>query len=269
MMSKINKKVFSATVFAVITTVLIVSLFLALPASTQPSIKQAVPESQFNIDIAYAYVGPVPTDKESYFSTKYNQTMIHDSKYPSAVFLNFTRVPGIQIGSCDAVIQVYGIKVTTDTGIAEYHAWSAGTGYATIADEDFSTLTTSASKLIDRNLYRSSGGTFSFNWTENKSILSKTIGSVGSYTGNHSYATDLSTFDLSSKGIPNEVTVAVYRLGYVTMSKGEVTLYQDAIAEKPVAQVELSKYDTGFLYNRIVPSEQLGQIDLFHPKNSG
>jgi hypothetical protein len=125
MMSKINKKVFSATVFAVITTVLIVSLFLALPASTQPSIKQAVPESQFNIDIAYAYVGPVPTDKESYFSTKYNQTMIHDSKYPSAVFLNFTRVPGIQIGSCDAVIQVYGIKVTTDTGIAEYHAWSA------------------------------------------------------------------------------------------------------------------------------------------------
>ena len=136
----VTKKTCYAILFAVIAAVLILCSFSTLSASTQPAIKPAGPESQFQVEIAYAYVGPLPPDKASYYSTKFNETMVPASKYPSAVFLNFTSFPSIQISSCDAVIQVYGVKITADTGPTEYHAWSAGTNYTAFTQEDFTTL---------------------------------------------------------------------------------------------------------------------------------
>lgn len=192
--------------------------------------------------------------------------MVHVIKYPSAVFLNSTRFPSIQISSCDAVIQVYGVKITADTGPTEYHAWSAGTAYTAFTQEDFATLTRYSDDLIDISLYRSIGGTFSFNWTANKSFLSHTIGSVGSYSSNITY-TKPSVYDLSSEGIPNKISVEVYRIGYVTVSNSSVTIHQDDPTVKPVAYAQLSKYEDGFIYNNIVPNEQLPQIDLFHPSS--
>lgn len=295
----VAKKTVMAMIFAVIAAVLLFSLFSTIYAFTQPAytpdketsastqlkftdgngqsktpvavapiasaIKPAGPESQFQVGIAYAYVGPLPPDKASYCSKRFNETMVHASKYPSAVFLNFTRVPSIQISSCDAVIQVYGVKIAVDTGPTEYHAWSAGTNYTTLAQEDFSTLIRCSDNLIDRNLYRSIGGTFSYMWTADESILSHKIGSVGEYTGNHTQIKP-SIFDLSSAGTPNTVSVEVRRIGYVTITNSSVTIHEDAITvNKPVAYAQLSKYEGGFICNNIVPTEQLPQIDLFHP----
>ena len=152
MIKKLSNKTYYTLLFTIIAVTLMLVLFSTLPASTQPSVKQAGSESQFRVEMAYAYVGPLPEDKASYYSTRFNETMVHASKYPSAVFLNFTRIPSIQISSCDAVIQVYGVKITTDTGQSEYHAWTAGTAYnyTTFTQEDFGTIARYADELIDR-----------------------------------------------------------------------------------------------------------------------
>ncbi|MEM3378050.1 MAG: hypothetical protein QXV09_02935 [Candidatus Bathyarchaeia archaeon] len=72
--------------------------------------------------------------------------------------------------------------------------------------------------------------------------------------------------DLSSAGIPNAISVEVYRIGYITMTNGSVTIHEDPAADsKPVAYAQLTRYGDGFIYNTIVPTEQLSQIDLFHP----
>ncbi len=274
-----------ACLLIVTTAVMLLSLFLTISAFNQLSftdgtgrpktpvavdpvasvVEQAGLESQFQVEIAYAYVGPLPPDNASYYSAKFNQTMVHARKYPSAVFLSFTRVPSIQISSCDAVVQVYGVKIAADTGPTEYHAWSAGTNYTALPLEDFHTLLRYSDNLIDRNLYRSIGGTFHQMWAANQSILSKKIGSVGVYTGNHTQNKP-NAFDLSSAGIPNAISVEVRRLGYVTITNGSVTLHEDDVTvNEPVAFAQLSKYEDGFIYNNIVPAEQLPQIDLFHP----
>jgi hypothetical protein len=274
-----------AILFAVIATVLL-SLFSTISASSQltltddngqsktpvavdsnaPATKSAGPESQFQVEIAYAYVGPLPLDKASYFSKSFNQTMVATSKFPSAVFLNFIRVPSVQISSCDAVIQVYGVKIAADTGPTEYHAWSAGMNYTALTQEEFGMLIRNADNLVDRNLYRSIGGTFHNMWAADQSILSQKIGSVGEYTGNHTNSQP-NIFDLSSAGMPNKISVEVRRIGYVTITNGSVNVYKDAITvNKSVAYAQLSKYEDGFIYNNIVPAEKLTQIDLFHPQ---
>lgn len=230
-----------------------------------PEIKPSSSEHQFQVEIAYAYVGPLPSDKFSYYSGVFNETMIHASKYPSAVLLNLTRLPSNQLNFCDAIVEVYRVKVATDTGQAEYYAWSAGTNCTAIAQEDFSTLIRSSDNLIDRNLYQSVGGTFIYDWTVNRSVLSHAVGSAGRYTNSHTQNV-LNISDFSSLGIPTTITVEVRRLGYVTMTNSSVAICEDEVTlNKPVSYVKLSKYGDGFIYNTIVPTEKLPHIDLFHP----
>jgi hypothetical protein len=102
-------------------------------------------------------------------------------------------------------------------------------------------------------------------WAANQSFLSQKIGSVGVYAINHTQ-TKPNNFDLSSAGTPNTISIEVRRLGYVTITNSSVTIHQDDVTvNKPVAYAQLSKYEGGFIYNNIVPTEQLPQIDLFDP----
>lgn len=275
--TKVRKKTHLPLLFAVIAALMIFSLFATIYASinlTPPgkpvnrvtsSIEPAGPESYFQVKIAYAYVGSLPPDKASYVDPITNLTMVHTSKYPSAVFLDFTPIPSMT-SSCDAVIAVYGVKIVADTGPTEYYGWSAGTAnYSVFTQDDFATITSYRGDLVYHSTYRSRGGTFCYNWTADRSILSHTIGSVGMYTTNSTF-TQQNRFDLSSAGIPNAISVEVYRIGYITMNNGSVTIHEDDVKDnKPIANAQLSKYEGGFIYNNIVPTEQLPQIDLFHP----
>lgn len=261
----------------VIVASVILSLFATIYASTQlmpsgkpvnrgtPSIEPAGPESYFQVKIAYAYAGPLPPDKASYVDPKTNETWVNTSEYPSSVFLEFTPVPSMT-GSCDAVVEAYGVKIVADTGQAEYFGWTVGTAdYYAFTQDDFATLMSYRGDLIYHSAYIFRGGTWRYNWAADQPVLSKTIGSVGSYTTD-STLTQSNRSDLSSAGIPNAISVEVYRIGYITMTNGSVTIHEDVVTDnKPVAYAQLSKYKGGFIYNNIVPTEQLPQIDLFHP----
>ncbi len=274
---KVTKKPRYALYFAVFTAILMLFMFAAIYASTQltktgkpvnrveSSIESAGPESYFQVKIAYAYAGPLPPEKASYVDPKTNETMVHTSNYPSAVFLDFTAIPDMT-SSCDGVIVAYGVKIVADTGSTEYYGWSVGTAnYSAFTQDDFATLTSYRGDMVYHSKYRSIGGTFNYNWAADKSILSHTIGSVGTYSMKKGF-TQPSLYGLSSAGIPNAISVEVYRIGYITMTNGSVTIHEDTVTDnKPIAYAQLSKYEGGFIYNNLLPTEQLSQIDLFHP----
>ncbi|MEM2969088.1 MAG: hypothetical protein QXJ76_07285 [Candidatus Bathyarchaeia archaeon] len=267
----------SLLLLTAITAVIILSLFATIYAYIQltpsgkpvnqgtPSIEPASPEYYFQVKIAYAYAGPLPPDKASYVDPATNETWVSTSKYPSSVFLEFTPIPSMT-NSCDAVVEAYGVKIIADTGPTEYFGWTAGTAdYYKFTQDDFATLNSYRGDLIYHSAYTFRGGTWCYNWAADKPVLSKTIGSVGSYTMN-STLTQSNRSDLSSAGIPKAISVEVYRIGYITMTNGSVTIHEDPAADsKPVAYAQLTRYGDGFIYNTIVPTEQLSQIDLFHP----
>ena len=210
--------------------------------------------------MAYAYVGSAPSSVTSYLDATLNSSMYLVDLYPSVVRLNITCLPGVQIASCDAVIEVYGVEIATDTGLTEYHAFFVGTNYnSSFSQSNLTNLVPCVNDLVDRNVYSGITGSFQFNWTANTSILSHTIGSIMSYSTVPSNYTGL-----WSAGKPNAISVSVYRIGYITMSNGSVSLFKDSTTNA-IASVQLSNYEDGFLYNKLMPLAELPQTNLFQP----
>ena len=240
---------------------LLISLFaLAFltfaPASSTISI--AGKESQFNVNVSYAYAGKYVGNNASYL-TKDN-TMSQVTQYPTAIILNITRIAGQQIKSCDAVIEVYGIHIMTNTGLKENHAYFIGTNYSSVLSfkTDLPPLINCVDGLIDKSIYSTTVGQLNFNWTDNTSMLSRRIGSIGAYWNSNS------SLGLWTEGIPSQISVNVERIGYVTLSHGSTTLYEDA-AVNSNDFVHLSTYQDGLIYNNLLPANKLSPGNLLSP----
>jgi len=256
----INKRYLAVLGIVLIATALIVSFSLALATSSAQPTNVAGSETQFNFDVAYAYVGKC-TNHTSYTDSNGN-LMSRVSQYPSAVMFNITRLPGVKIASCEAVIEVYGVHITTDTGKVENHAYIVGTNYSSSfsPDSELTSFFPYIGDLIDRSVYRSGViGDLYFNWTDNTSILSRKVGSVGCYSSLNS------TLGLWSAGKPNEISVTVNRIGYLTISNGSVSVYKDAATTNTATTAQLGNYEDGFLHNTLVPAAKLPQTNLFEP----
>ena len=231
-------------------------------ADVQNATKEiASANTQFQIHVAYAYVGPSPSNESSYFDKSRNTIMRQISQNPSSVLLNISYTPNTQITGCDAIVEVYGINITTDNGLSEYDAYFIGTNYdPSLSNTSLSTLVQYVSNLYNASLYTSLAGNFKFNWDSHSSFLTDSIGSNTIYI-----ASDKSSLGLFSAGKPNAVSVAVFRIGYITITNGTVTIFEDLSSETPIALVQLGSYESGFLYNDLMPAAQLSQGNLFKP----
>jgi hypothetical protein len=183
------------------------------------------------------------------------------SQYPSSVRLNITRVPNTQIKGCDAVVEVYGIKIASDKGPAEYRAYFIGTNYdPSFSNVSLSTLIQHVQDLYDRNLYSNLAGNFQFSCDNRTSFLTNTLGTITSYI-----SADTSALGLFSAGRPNAVSATVYRIGYLTITNGSVTVFEDLSTSAPKDTKQLVNYESSFLHNDLMPSDQLPQENLFQP----
>jgi hypothetical protein len=256
---------------SIIALMLIVPISLALAKTSIPSSAQtdissthevASSNTQFQVNIAYAYVGPAPSSVSTYFNQATNTTMRLASQYPSSVRLNVTYIPNAQIAGCDAVVEVYGIKIAADKGPAEYRAYFVGTNYnPTLANASLSTLIEHVPDLYNASLYSNLAGNFKFNWDSHTSFLTNTLGTITSYT-----SADSSALGLFSEGKPNAISVNVYRIGYITITNGSVAVFEDTSTSAPKYMTQLGNYESGFLYNNLVPSAQLTTPEnLFQP----
>jgi hypothetical protein len=220
--------------------------------------------TQFQVQVAYAYVGPAPSNVSSYFDEARNTTMQLVSQYPSVVRLQIKNIPSPQIVGCDAIVEVYGIKINTDLGPSEYHAYFMGTNYnPSFSNDSQSKLIQYVPKLVNEDTYSTIVGNFRSNWTSSAPLLTNTIGSITSYT---SFS---SALGLYAAGKPNAISVTVYRIGYITIANNSVSAFEDS-SNSGVMQdmVQLSSYGNGSLYNSLVPTNQLPQTNLFHPNPS-
>ena len=244
-----------------IATSLIVTLSVELATSSAQSTNVAKPQTQFRFDIAYAYVGNSPLNSSYTAANGANMTVV--TKYPSAIEFNITRLPGTQIASCDAEIEVYNVQIATNTGLLESNPYFVGTNYnSSFSNSELSTLFAHVNDMITSKEFSTALiGNFEINWTANTSILSTPIGSVDSYSNAKSSS------GLWNAGTPNAISVTVQRIGYVTINNNSVSLYKDPSNNPTSATAQLSNYGNGFLHNNLVSADKLSQMNLFHPNS--
>ena len=182
------------------------------------------------------------------------------SQYPSAVYFNVTRSSNVDAMSCDALIDVFNVKIYSDNGIAENFAYFEGTNCKPyFSDTELLNLTDHIYDLIDLSTVDGVTGHFGFNWTTGEYFSSSKVGSFGTYTN---YKNGLGLWNF---GRPNAISVSVCRIGYVTIMNGIISVQPDKQISRNVLQVQLSGFGNSFLRNTVVPEDSLTQIDLFNP----
>lgn len=183
------------------------------------------------------------------------------SQYPSSVQFNITRLPGNQFSSCDAALELYSVQIKTDHGIKENSPYFIGTNYnPSLSDSDLSTLLNHADDIVNpKDFSTALSGNFKFNMTEDSSIISVPIGSVGCFSTNSPQP------GLGTAGNPHAISITVQRIGYITINNGSVSLYGDQPDKDAATSAQLRSYGNGFLHNNVVPDDELPQTDLFHP----
>ena len=258
--SKTMQRLLAALCTMLIATIVIAFSSASADTSSQQPTNVAGPETQFNVSIAYAYVGERPSNANASYVGSNGALMFPVSQYPSAVILNVTRLPGAQIASCDAEIEVYNIQITTITGLVENNCYFVGTNYnPSFSSSEPSRLIAQLKDLITSKDYSGFIGNFEFNWTDSTSILSNLVGSANCYSTLHS------SLGLWSAGNPESISVAVYRIGYIKMSNDSVVVYNEQPNSNAVDVKQLNTYGNGLVYNNLVPADKLPQVDLFSP----
>ncbi len=177
------------------------------------------------------------------------------SLYPAIVFFNFTHLLNEQ--TCDAKMDVYLVQITTDTGITENYIYAEATNY----DSAFSTPETLSNHITDFSEASDNNGIsggFVFNWSASHSHIEGRVGSYGSFSSRPS------ELGLWSAGEPNAITVSVRRIGTISVENGAVTTAADSNS-KSIVQISLQKFGAGFIYNTVISSDKLSQINLYDP----
>jgi len=233
----------------------------AIDVTTQtvPSASKLFTQQQFQCDVVYAYVGK--SNSSNVFGDFNGLLEYPLSQYPSAVYLNFTRVSNASTEFCDTKFEVYLIEITTDKGPAEKYIWLEGTNYNhTFSDfNKVQSAATHVDDLIDRRTLTGQGGHFKFNWTTATSVVGGCIGSIARYTSNPS------KLGLWSAGQPDTVTVNIRILGWITINGDSISTTTNAANTNNILEIQLQNLENGFIYNKLVPDDQLSQMDLFNP----
>jgi hypothetical protein len=226
-----------------------------------PPMQTAGSETQFKVEVAYAAVGDSPYGQNTTTKDMFGHTLVPATTHPSTVLLRFTRISSDKLSSFDAVDEVFGVKISADTGTSEYYCFSTGTSNnQAFQQSDLSVMSRYVNNLVDLNLYRSVSGDFHFNLTLGKSYLSMEMGSAGLFAGQTGEG-------LASKGQPSSITVMAYRIGYVTMQNGSVSIYGDNSIDDVKTTVQLPKTGNVFFYDKIVSSDEVPQT-LYRPITS-
>jgi len=228
--------------------------------SNESSVTQTSPlyESTplFDVQVTYAYVGP----RTNYFSAPGllpNQTL-SGSLYPSLVCFNVTFISNSTVAACDGAIEVYRVQVTADTGVSESYTFTVGTNLTSnFNPQSLSMQRENIETLMGAPMVNGGSGYFTTNLTLGGSIPFIRAGSLGHYQSGSG------GLGFWSNGPPSNVTVTVYRLGCILLTGFSGSNYYWN-SQVPATQVQLAKYGDGFLFNVVVPQNQLPE-DLFNP----
>jgi hypothetical protein len=230
---------------------------------------ETTPEPWFSIDMPYAYWvtndGPVanPNFEPSWYSEMNETNSVSDQQL---IMLNFTLTADTAKQQADAQIEYYQIDMNSDKEFIESQYWVIGTNIN--SSFDVSSLITDfhfmRSEWFDTDTFNpmksgGGGGLVRQNWASDFSVLWPAGGSgSGTLGGSGAYHT------VSALRAAETVTISIYRIGLVTFS-GDSTVVTRTNNEL-VSQIQLEKYgEEGWLYNNLVPEDELATVDLLRP----
>lgn len=227
----INKKLFSASASALVLGIFFAA-FLPSAIVVAPNVVESPavegPEPLFGVDVTYGYAESRNADGRIF-----------------KVVLNFTLISEVDL--CDAVYEVHQIEVYSDEGPIGNLVKAQGIMF----NHSTSTIKQGMSLNFDQFAeYGDVSPGASGSWPVNMSALLFFVGDK--------------TSCVQDLGVPETVFVRVSRLGLVTLKDGSSDV---AVLSEPevVAEAQLEKFGDGFLYNSIIPEDQLAEIDLFEP----
>lgn len=218
-------------------------------------------ESWFTVDMPYAYwiTGNGPLDDDFELNETNSVHELHN------LCLNFTLNLDTTKEDSDARVEYYLIEISSDKELIETMRFYIGTNsnssfkFGNLLEQvhffrqDWYDLDMFAQK------YGGGGGTIRYNWTVGESNFCQEAGSgEGTLSGSGS-ARRVTAFREAET-----VSVTLYRIGWATFA-GDSTIFTTAHNEI-VDQIQLEKYgEESWLYNDLVPEDELAEMDLLHP----
>jgi len=243
---KIEKKLIALSAIAIMAGVACIAplMFLMSARADLPPDQQP----QFSVSIPYAYIGNylesqnVTAGVTFGFSDGNNLSML-----PIFYTIAVNAVPNFEPQSVasDAIVEYYVIEVSSDKGFIGNTTYRVGVAYNT--SKPYDTFHFYRDQWFDSNSSRDAFSMYGV-WGNGTSIGFKTGTGVD---WNRSFG-ELETIFITMK-----------RQGWVILNSNS-TIAHLADSEV-VAQVQLEKYGDGFLYNTIVPEDELSRIDPLVP----
>ena len=269
-------KVITGSILALLLGVLLASPLLYTNIVMAPG--AVGPEPLFGVEVTYAYIEQI----NGTFMP--NGTFLPDSHNP-----NETMKPGIPVVNyfvafnstrlseefdpCDAKIEVYLITLYSDKGfVGNLGMWEGIIYNSDLVPRMPSENETDEGNIDNGNLTEPKF----FPWFIPKIFGDEFFGDYRPFAGGGSYwkwdvgesrGHGMSGVNLdwgSTFGEPETMFVSVSLLGWISL-RGNST--DTVILGEPevVAEVQLQKFGDGFLYNTIIPEDELSQIDPLNP----
>jgi hypothetical protein len=259
---KIEKKLIACSILALIigvSSVLPMVFFMSATAKAETS-----NEPWFSINVPYAYWvtndGPLDYDFGFSFPRDFEMNETNSVSEEHMVVLNLTLNVDTTNEPTDARIEYYQIDVSSDKGPVENMHWQVGTNSnSSFGRDDFHFMRDDwfDTEVFDP-LTGGGGGLIRHNWTAGLSILWPEAGSGSGTIGSSGTSRVVSALREAET-----VFISVYRIGWVTFTDNStiVTLANNELVD----QIQLEKFGDGFLYNNLVPEDELATIDLLDP----
>jgi len=224
---------------------------LSTPSPKPTPIPAVSISHMFDVDVVYAYMGPnyIPPYDHGHFGM--NQHYAGGTNYPGLVILNYTYLGDPFDDQSDIVFEGCSLEFLSDSGLSVTCKSYVATNFnqsnpdpelpGMLPSEEAMSITAHLNLAVGDSFLESSG------------------------TG---LLTSIGTLALWENGSPTNITLTLRREGWWT-SKADplatVNTVRDPEADEVLMQVQLETFGDGFLYNKIVPQNQLAGMDPFNP----
>jgi len=261
---KIGEKIFPGSIVA-----LLLGIFLAAPLLYTNVVIEPVAagsEQLLDVELTYAYIEQTTGTYVPYGG------FLPDSENPNAtepglprtnyfVAFNLTRLSE-DVDPCDAKLLVYSVKFYSDNEVVG----NLGMFEGIIHNSDLMTVPEIENETGEDLIY---GSGLLFETFKSGEFFgdyppSQAGGSFGTWGVGESRIGGSSGFWDSSFEEPETISASVNLLGWVAL-RGNST--DTVVLEEPkvVAEVQLEKFGEGFLYNTLIPEDQLSGLDPLNP----
>ena len=218
---------------AIVTTAFVTLAFFPLPESSV--------SHMFDVYLVYAYAGKINVTEHSHFGMNVHSANI----YPVFIVMNYTYLGIPDNEPYDAKFEGYLVKLVSDTGVSASY-----TAYEGLELNQSSSVMPAMPNADTVSLH---------NMTVPESFSGLRI------TDSTSFTSGSSSLGLWSNGEPSTITLTLQRVGWWTAKNGSVSTITNLESDEVLLQVQLEVFGDGFLYNKLVPEDKLGQADLFDP----